>query len=130
MSEQHKPAGELLLRTLAMPADTNANGDIFGGWIMSQMDMAGGLMAKALSRGRICTVAVNGMSFYRPVAVGDAVCVYGQVRRLGNSSMEIGLEVWSRPIAKGTDEHYRVTEAVFTYVAIDSEGRPRPLAKA
>ena len=79
---------------------------------------------------RYVGVAVNGMSFYRPVAVGDAVCVYGNVRRLGNASMEIGLEVWVRPIAKGTDEHYRVTEAIFTYVAIDAEGKPRPLPKS
>ncbi|MBY5992634.1 acyl-CoA thioester hydrolase YciA [Ferrimonas balearica] len=129
MSQNTAPEGELLLRTLAMPADTNANGDIFGGWIMAQMDMAGGLMAKQISRGRICTVAVDGMSFHRPVAVGDAVCVYGRVRRLGNSSMEVELEVWARPIAKDSDAHYCVTEAVFTYVAIDEAGRPRKLPR-
>ncbi|SHI09873.1 acyl-CoA thioester hydrolase YciA [Ferrimonas marina] len=127
--EQHhpEPEGELLLRTLAMPADTNANGDIFGGWIMSQMDIAGGLLAKQVSRGRTCTVSVEGMTFHRPVAVGDAVCVYGQLSRRGRTSMQIALEVWVRPITDGSDDHYCVTEALFNYVAIDDNGRPRPL---
>ncbi|GAA4877692.1 acyl-CoA thioester hydrolase YciA [Ferrimonas pelagia] len=124
---QQQPEGELLLRTLAMPADTNANGDIFGGWIMAQMDIAGGLMAKQISRGRTCTVAVDGMTFHRPVAVGHAVCIYGQLKQRGRTSLQINLEVWVRPIAEGTDEHYCVTEAVFSYVAIDPVGKPRPL---
>ncbi|GAA5190190.1 acyl-CoA thioester hydrolase YciA [Ferrimonas gelatinilytica] len=125
-----EPSGELMLRTLAMPADTNANGDIFGGWIMSQMDLAGGLMAKQISQGRICTVAVDGMTFYRPVAVGNAVCVYGSFEKRGHTSMRLRLEVWVRPMLEDLSEHYCVTEAVYTYVAIDDHGHPRPLPPA
>ncbi|WP_298444860.1 acyl-CoA thioester hydrolase YciA [uncultured Ferrimonas sp.] len=127
MDSSSTPQGELVLRTLAMPADTNANGDIFGGWIMSQMDIAGGLKAKQLARGRVCTVTVDKMTFHRPVAVGDTVCVYGAVLKRGNSSLQLHLETWVRPINYDSDEHYLVTDAVFTYVAIDDDGRPRPL---
>ncbi len=128
--EKAQPTGELMLRTLAMPADTNANGDIFGGWIMSQMDIAGGLMAKQIGQGRICTVAVDGMTFYRPVSVGHAVCVYGSLEKRGRTSVQLRLEVWVRPMMEDANEHYCVTEAVFTYVAIDDRGRPRPLPAA
>ncbi|TKB48762.1 acyl-CoA thioester hydrolase YciA [Ferrimonas sediminicola] len=127
MSNTRTPQGQLLLRTLAMPADTNPNGDIFGGWIMSQMDMAGGLLAKEIARGRICTVSVDGMSFHTPVSVGDAVCVYGQCTRIGTSSMTITLEVWAKPVLKGEDERHCVTEGTFTYVAITDTGKPRPV---
>ena len=86
--EQTDPRGDLLLRTMAMPADTNANGDIFGGWIMSQMDIAGAILAKELACGRTVTVAVDGMRFLRPVKVGDVVCCYGEVARIGNTSTD------------------------------------------
>lgn len=128
MNERQAPEGDLLLRTLAMPADTNPNGDIFGGWIMSQMDIAGGILAKEIAGGRIVTVAVDGMEFHHPVQVGQVVCCYGQCVRIGNTSLTIDLEVWVRPVVSdGRDADYCVTEAVFTYVAIDDNGRPRPV---
>ncbi|WP_108649940.1 acyl-CoA thioester hydrolase YciA [Dongshaea marina] len=123
-----KPEGTMLLRTIAMPADTNPNGDIFGGWIMSQMDIGGGILAKEISRGRTCTVSVEGMTFHRPVQVGDVVCCYGRCERIGNSSMRIRVEVWVKPLLRDNEsDRYCVTEAIFTYVAIDGEGRPRKI---
>lgn len=128
--EQREPDGDLLLRTLAMPADTNSNGDIFGGWIMSQMDIGGGILAKEIAKGRVVTVKVDGMSFYKPVKVGHVVCCYGKCTKIGNSSLIIKLEVWIKPVlAEGPGERYCVTEAVFTYVAIDSEGNSRKIEK-
>lgn len=123
------PCGEMVLRTLAMPADANPNGDIFGGWIMAQMDLAGGAMAKDLTRGRVATVAVNSMKFIRPVRVGDVVCCYGHVGHTGTTSITLHLEIWVRPVLrKDTDEEqFLVTEADFTYVAIDDDGNKRPL---
>ncbi len=116
----------MLLRTLAMPADANPNGDIFGGWIMSQMDISGGILAKEIAYGRVVTVAVDGMTFHHPVEVGHVVCCYGRCIRIGNTSMTIKLEVWVRPVLhEHPDDRYCVTEAVFTYVAIDENGRPR-----
>lgn len=123
-----EPQGELVLRTLAMPADTNANGDIFGGWIMSQMDIAGGILAKEVADGRTVTVAVDGMKFLRPVQVGDVVCCYGEVYRIGNTSMTLRLEVWVKPILRDIESpetRFKVTEANFTFVAIDEDGKTR-----
>jgi acyl-CoA thioesterase YciA len=112
-----------------MPADTNANGDIFGGWIMSQMDIGGGILAKEIAGGRVVTVAVEGMTFHQPVKVGHVVCCYGVCNRIGNTSLSIKLEVWVKPVMDDSQsDRYCVTEAVFTYVAIDSEGRPRPVS--
>lgn len=88
------PNGELVLRTLAMPADTNANGDIFGGWLMSQMDIGGAILAKEIALGRVVTVAVNGIKFQKPVAVGDVVCCYARCLKTGKSSITINIEVW------------------------------------
>ncbi|MGB9080437.1 MAG: acyl-CoA thioester hydrolase YciA [Desulfuromonadaceae bacterium] len=128
------PEGELLLRTSPMPGDTNANGDIFGGWIMSQMDLAGGMMAIEITGGRAVTIAVDAMKFIKPVKIGDVVCCYGKVTRMGNTSVTIRLEVWVKPgfremrIDKG-NAYFMVTEASFTYVAIDHEGRKRPFTK-
>ncbi len=120
------PCGQLLLRTLAMPADTNANGDVFGGWIMSQLDLAGGILAKEISSGRIVTVSVSGITFKKPVSVGDVVCCYGKCTQIGHSSMTIDLEVWVKPVlADGIKERSKVCEATFNYVAIDSNGKPR-----
>ncbi len=118
-----KPEGELTLRTLAMPADVNVNGDIFGGWVLSQMDIAGGISARESAGGRVVTVAVDAMKFIRPVKVGDVLCVYAQVGRVGRTSMGIEVEAWVR--RGGTGEREKVTEAVFTFVAIDGEGKPR-----
>lgn len=131
MNDQpREPDGDLLLRTLAMPSDTNPNGDIFGGWILSQMDIGGGILAKELADGRTVTVAIDGMAFYRPVNVGDVVCCYGRRVRIGRTSMTIKLEVWVRPVLTDhPDDRYCVTEAIFTYVAVDDEGKPRPVPR-
>lgn len=123
------PQGSLVMRTLAMPADTNANGDIFGGWIMSQMDLGGAILAKEIGKGRVVTVSVDKMVFLRPVSVGDMVCCYGQCTRVGNSSLEVKVEVWRKQIKDGSGNHECVTEAVFTYVAIDANGKSRPIPK-
>ncbi|MGX2949681.1 acyl-CoA thioester hydrolase YciA [Ursidibacter sp. B-7004-1] len=127
--EARQPEGTLILRTLAMPSDTNANGDIFGGWIMSQMDMGGAILAKELARGRVVTVSVDSMSFIRPVAVGDVVCCYGKCVKVGRTSMQVKVEVWIKKVADGGRDRYCVTEALFTFVAIDKNGKPRPIPR-
>jgi len=129
---QQAPGGDLLLRTLAMPADTNVNGDIFGGWIMSQMDIAGGILAQQIAAGAVVTVAVDSMKFISPVQMGDVVCCYGAMKHLGNTSVALHLEVWVRPRLsrdQGVRPHAKVTEAVFTYVAIDEQGTKRPIPR-
>ncbi|EGA72236.1 hypothetical protein VISI1226_06189 [Vibrio sinaloensis DSM 21326] len=127
-NDMSAPRGQLLLRTLAMPADTNANGDIFGGWIMSQLDLAGGILAKEISSGRIVTVSVSSITFKKPVRVGDVVCCYGECTKIGRTSMSINLEVWVKPVTEdGIQSRYQVCEATFNYVAIDGEGKPRPI---
>ncbi|MCH2095152.1 MAG: acyl-CoA thioesterase [Rhodobacteraceae bacterium] len=125
MTESKGPRGELTLRTLAMPADVNVNGDIFGGWVLSQMDIAGGIVGGTRAEGRVATIAIDAMKFIRPVKVGDVLCIYASVDRVGNSSMGIGLEAWVLRDRKGKRE--KVTEATFTFVAIDQDGRPRPV---
>lgn len=125
MSDETGPKGELTLRTIAMPADVNGNGDIFGGWVLSQMDMACGILARERARGRTATVAVDAMKFIRPVAVGDVLCVYTGIKRIGRTSMAIEVEAWVRRGTVGARE--KVTEAVFTFVAIDEAGQPRPV---
>lgn len=121
-----EPTGELAVRTLAMPADTNPNGDIFGGWVLSQLDVAGGMAAGWRAEGRVATVGVEAMSFHRPVRVGDVVCVYADVQEIGRTSISVGVEAW---VLRRRDETRRVkvTEGVFTYVAIDDDGKKRPL---
>ncbi|PJG83409.1 acyl-CoA thioester hydrolase YciA [Caviibacterium pharyngocola] len=122
--------GSLLLRTLAMPSDTNANGDIFGGWIMSQMDMGGAILAKEIAHGRVVTVAVDSMTFIRPIAVGDVVCCYGQCVKVGRSSVQIKIEVWAKKVAsEPIGERYCVTEAIFTFVAVDKAGKSRTIPR-
>ena len=123
MSDAEQPEGELTLRTLAMPADVNVNGDIFGGWVLSQMDIAGGIVAGERAKGRVATVAVDAMKFIRPVKVGDVLCIYAQVERVGRTSLGIGIEAWV--LRDRIGEREKVTEAVFTFVAIDEKGRPR-----
>ena len=124
---EERPTGELTLRTMAMPADTNANGDIFGGWVLSQMDLAGGIAAGQRAEGRVVTIAVDKMKFIRPVHVGDVLCIYTEVIRVGNSSMEIKLEAWALRHRYGHRE--KVTEATFTMVAVDDNGKPRPVPR-
>jgi acyl-CoA thioesterase YciA len=118
--------GELAVRTLAMPADTNPAGDIFGGWIMSLMDVAGGITATALAQGRVATVAVTDMTFLRPVKVGDVVCCYTDLERTGRTSLTLRVEAWVLRQRHG--DRIKVTAADFTYVALDGEGRPRPVS--
>lgn len=122
------PAGAPLIRVMAMPADANPNGDIFGGWLLAQMDLAGGNLAVRQARGRCATVAVDGMVFHQPVFVGDEVSIYGEVIRTGRSSIAVRIEAWRRNLASG--EARQVTQAIFTYVAIGEDRRPRPLAAA
>jgi acyl-CoA thioesterase YciA len=116
---------EPAVRTIAMPADANPNGDIFGGWLLSQMDIAGGTVAVQRARGRVATVAVTAMTFHQPVFVGDEVSCYGEVVKVGRSSIAIRVESWVR---RGvSDDRIRVTEGLFTYVAIGPDRRPRPV---
>ena len=119
------PRGELAIQNLAMPMHTNANGDIFGGWLVSEMDLAAGVVAKQTSGGRVTTVAINGMVFHHPVAVGDLVSCYARLVKVGRTSMTIEIEAWTTHHANG--DRRKVTEGVFTYVAIDEFGRPRPV---
>lgn len=128
------PEGELLLRTSPMPSDTNANGDIFGGWIMSQMDIAGGMMAIEITGGRAVTIAVDAMKFIKPVNVGDVVCCYGKIARIGNTSVTIRLEVWVKAGFREMkidkeNAFFMVTEASYTYVAVDHNGQKRLFEK-
>jgi acyl-CoA thioesterase YciA len=130
MEKLEEPKGELILRTLAMPAFTNANGDIFGGWAMSKMDIAGGILAKEISNGRVVTVAVEGMRFVKPIQVGDVVCCYGQVERVGNTSISVKLEVWVKPILRSPGVSlFKVTEARFIYVAVDDQRKKRMIQR-
>jgi len=127
------PKGKLILRTLAMPADTNSKGDIFGGWIMSQMDIAGGILSQEITNSRMVTVAVNSMKFIRPVLVGDVVGCYGSVVRIGNTSITLELEVWVHSVGRqvdGKSPSLKVTEAAFTFVAIDENGKKKSISKA
>jgi acyl-CoA thioesterase YciA len=119
------PRGDLASRVLAMPTDTNPKGDIFGGWIMSLMDMAGKMSATTIANGRVVTVAVDRIVFRQPVQVGDVVCCYTDIVRTGRSSITLSIEVWA--MRQGQGERLKVTDATFTFVAIDDNGRPRPL---
>ncbi|NQV83909.1 MAG: acyl-CoA thioester hydrolase YciA [Rhodospirillales bacterium] len=120
------PKGELAIRTLAMPADANPSGDIFGGWLISQMDIAGGVTANARAQGRVATVAVTGFTFHKPVWVGDVVCCYTDIQKTGRTSITIGIEAWVLRRNESGDR-LKVTEGVFTFVALDKEGKPRPV---
>src|SRR6266436_9248796 len=120
-----KPKGELASRTLAMPADSNPKGDIFGGWIMALMDSAGKMSATPHAGGRVVTVAVSNITFLQPVHVGDTVCCYTDVKRIGRTSITLDVEVWV--LRQGQGERIKVTEAEFTFVAVHEDGRPREL---
>ena len=120
-----QPDGQLVGRVIAMPADTNPEGDIFGGWLLAQMDLAGSTPAFDLAHGRCATVAVDAMVFHQPVSVGDEVSLYATVLKTGRTSVRVRVEAWKRP--RSSAEVTRVTEGVFTYVAIDADRKPRPL---
>lgn len=124
-AEERRPRGELQIRTLAMPADANPNGDIFGGWLLSQMDVAGGIFASQRARGRVATVAIDAMAFHLPVYVGDVLCCYADMERLGRTSMAVHIEAWV--IRRDAARRVLVTEGRFTYVAIGEDRRPRPV---
>ncbi len=121
-----EPKGELAIRVLAMPADTNQHGDIFGGWVMSQMDIAGGITARARAHGRVATVAVTGFTFHRAVLVGDVVCCYADVQKVGTTSITVCVEAWVLWPQESKDR-FKVTEGVFTFVALDDKGKKRPV---
>jgi acyl-CoA thioesterase YciA len=120
-----QPKGELASRTLAMPADSNPKGDIFGGWIMSLMDSAGKMSATPHAGGRVVTVSVSNITFLQPVHVGDTVCCYTDVKRIGRTSITLDVEVWV--LRQGQGERVKVTDAEFTFVAVHEDGRPRQL---
>ena len=119
---------ELVLKVIPMPADCNANGDIFGGWVMAQVDLAGAVLPARLMRGRMATVAVNEFIFKQPVRVGDILSFFAKVLRVGNTSVSVKVEVFSERYNR-QGEYFKVTEATLTYVAIDEQGKPRPVPK-
>lgn len=123
--ESLEPRGELATRTVAMPRDTNPSGDIFGGWLMSQMDIAGGVTAGNRAQGRIVTVAVEGMVFHKPVYVGNVVCCYAEIQKVGTTSITVRIEAWA--LRRDSTPRVKVTEGIFTYVALDEQGRKRPV---
>ena len=120
--------GELALQTLAMPKDTNANGDIFGGWLVSQMDLAAGIMSKQVTQGRSATVAIQNVNFIKPVSVGATVSCYCRVTKTGNSSVHIAVDVWVSHRLTHQDS-VKVAEGLFVFVALDDDGKPRPIPK-
>jgi acyl-CoA thioesterase YciA len=122
------PRGALSLRTVAMPADTNPAGDIFGGWIMSLMDLAAGIAAGTRAKGRVATAAASNLSFLRPVKVGDVVCVYTEIMKTGRTSMTVGVETFV--LRRNQGEREKVTAGEFVMVAVDEHGAPRPLPDA
>ena len=125
MPKSRDPQGDLAIRTLAMPADTNPNGDVFGGWVVSQMDLAGLSVARGFTQSNVVTVAIDQMSFYNPVHVGDFVCCYSSLVKTGRTSMTIKIETWA---LSGNEETRRlVTEGTFVFVCVDENGRPTPI---
>src|ERR1700722_16221356 len=122
-----RPHAEPTLRAIAMPADANPQGDIFGGWLLSQMDLAGGTVATRRAKGRTATVAITGMHFHRPVFIGDEVTCYAEIVRIGKTSLPVKSKSWAR--RRTGEEHVPVTEGTFTYVAVDADRRPRPVPR-
>ncbi len=127
MTDDTPPAIEPALRTVAMPADTNPAGDIFGGWLLAQMDLAGGLAAMRESKGRVATVAIDAMTFKRPVKVGDEVTVWAELLSVGTTSLRYRVSAWRRP--RHSEGHIKVTEAIFTFVALDEQGGKRVIGR-
>ena len=126
-TENAEPRGVLTVRVSAMPADTNANGDIFGGWVLSRMDQAGGIAAVERAQGRVVTIALDAMTFIRPVRVGDVLEVYTEIESIGRTSMKIHVEAWAQRFQ--THDRDKVTDATFTFVHVGDDGRPRPIPK-
>ena len=122
-----EPSGDLCIRTLAMPADTNANGDIFGGWLLGQMDVGGGVFASKVAKSRTVTVAIEAMSFRKAVYVGDLVSVYGTLVRIGRTSVTVHLEAWA--VRRREMQSILVTDGNFTYVSIDDQGHPQEIKR-
>lgn len=125
MSEIRRPGGELTLRTLAMPGDANAAGDIFGGWVMAQMDLSCGIRAAERARGRVVTAAVKEMAFELPVKIGDTLCIYTDIVKVGRTSITLKVEAWAQRYL--SDRMDKVTDALFVMVAMDETGRPKPV---
>jgi acyl-CoA thioesterase YciA len=125
LTTESEPSGALTIRTLAMPADTNPAGDIFGGWVMSQMDIAGAIAAVERARGRVVTVAVEAMTFIAPVKVGDILCVYTRIERVGTTSITVAIEAWAR--RERLSDRVKVTDGKFVYVALGADGKKRSL---
>jgi acyl-CoA thioesterase YciA len=121
----NKPRGEITIQTLAMPKDTNANGDMFGGWLVSQMDLAAGVLAKRVAKGRVATVAIHSMTFLKPVHVGDVVSCSVELEKQGNTSMTIAVEAWAEKA--DASDLFMVTKGTFIFVAIDDDNKPRPV---
>lgn len=131
-NERKSPQGQLVLRTLAMPNDTNPHGHIFGGWIMSQMDLGGGILAQEIARGRIVTVNASSITFHKPAMVGDVVCCYARCLKTGTSSITIAIEIWVKKISDNGSfigHRFCITDAVYTYVSVDKHNKPRPLSE-
>lgn len=126
-STLNKSEGSLTIQVVAMPEDTNPDGDIFGGWLLSQMDLAAGVIAKKVAKCRVVTVAIDKMVFHNPVHVGDLVQCYSDILKVGNTSIKIKVEAWV--IDQITNEQKQVTEGIFTFVAIDDQGKPQPIGK-
>jgi len=126
-SDSPQPTGELAIKAMAMPKDTNSGGDIFGGWILSHMDVAGAIIAGLRARGRVATVGVEAMAFHMPVRVGDVVSCFGDIKRVGTTSIAVHVEVWA--LHRADNVSVRVTEGVFTFVALDEDGNKRPVPK-
>lgn len=129
MLENNKlPKGIIVLKTLSMPSNTNSNGDVFGGWIMSQMDIGGAILAKEISGGKVVTVRVNSINFFKSISIGDIVTCYGRCIAIGKSSIKINIEIWIKKIhSEPLGQYYCAAEAEFIYVAIDNTGKPREL---
>jgi len=125
MALKKNPHGELATKTLAMPADTNPQGDIFGGWVLSQMDIAGGVIGRGITKGRVVTVFVEGMTFHKPVFVGDVLSCFAKLVKIGNTSMTLKIEAWVERDFKS----FKVTEGTFVYVAVDENRVPRKIKK-
>ncbi|MGH6740548.1 MAG: acyl-CoA thioesterase [Bradyrhizobium sp.] len=125
LNNETEPCGDLCIRTLAMPADTNANGDIFGGWLLSQMDLGGGVFASKIAKSRTVTVAIEAMNFRKPVFVGDLVSVHANLVRIGKTSIAVHLEAWV--LRRKEMQSILVTDGNFTYVSIDEQGHPQPI---
>ena len=128
MNEADQPQGELVIQTIAMPKDTNRDGDIFGGWLVSQMDLGSAILAGTVAKSRVVTVAIEGMSFLNPVRVGDTVACYAWVEKIGRTSITIPVEVWVERFREH-GKQILVTRGVFIYVAVDDAGRPVPVQR-